>query len=47
MKLTEPKKISYIHAANLVRFTSNSEVKFNKMLNFSFMHSVFAVLLET
>ena len=35
-----------MHGKNLVAFTNDSRNRFNKSLNFSFMHSVFAMLLE-
>lgn len=41
-----PKGLKYEHANNLVCFSNQSDLQFNKENNFSFMHSVFAVLLE-
>ena len=36
----------YEHADDLVQFTNKSDKNYNKSLNFSFMHAIFAVLLE-
>jgi hypothetical protein len=41
-----PKVTRFVHADNLVKFSNDSLIDFNKELNFSFMHAIFAVLLE-
>ena len=42
----EPKQLKFVHADDLVGFINRSEVQYNQDLNFSFMHAVFALLLE-
>ena len=42
----EQPKLTYQHANNLVKFGNESSITFNKELNFSFMHAIFAVVLE-
>ena len=36
----------YKHANNVIAFTNKSKVNFDQERNFSFMHAVFAILLE-